>query len=135
ERFWRRVLQGFRAPTPLGMDRISALPVKVEPGYDEQRLMLSSATSADLQALARKHQLTLNTLAQATLALLLSYYSREDDVLFGGVVSGRPPELVGSETMVGLFINTLPVRVQVPAGMSVLPWLRKLQAEQVEARQ
>ena len=135
ERYWRRVLEGFRAPTPLGMDRISALPVKVEPGYDEQRLTLSSATTAGLQALTRKHQLTLNTLAQAAWALLLSHYSGEEDVLFGGVVSGRPSELAGSETMVGLFINTLPVRVQVPAAMSVLPWLRKLQEAQVEARQ
>ena len=135
ERFWRRALEGFHSPTPLGMDRTSALPVKDEQGYDEQHMMLSSETTAALQALARKHQLTLNTVAQGAWALLLSCYSGEEDVLFGGVVSGRPAELAGSETMVGLFINTLPVRVQVPADIRVLPWLRKLQEAQVEARQ
>jgi amino acid adenylation domain-containing protein len=140
EKFWRRVLAGFHAPTPLGVDRTPALTVKDEQGVDEQgfeeqRMRLSGETTAALQALARKHQLTLNTLAQGAWALLLSRYSGEEDVLFGGVVSGRPAELAGSETMVGIFINTLPVRVQAPAGAKVLPWLRALQEAQVEARQ
>jgi amino acid adenylation domain-containing protein len=135
ERFWRPVLAGFRAPTPLGVDRTLALPVKDEQGVGDQRLVLSTEIGAALQALTRKHQLTLNTVAQGMWALLLSRYSGEDDVLFGGIVSGRPAELAGCETMVGLFINTLPVRVKVPADTRVLPWLRKLQEAQVEARQ
>jgi non-ribosomal peptide synthetase component F len=37
--------------------------------------------------------------------------------------------------MVGLFINTLPVRVRVPGEVSLLPWLQQLQEQQVEREQ
>ena len=56
-------------------------------------------------------------------------------MIFGATVSGRPPELAGVESMVGLFINTLPVRVQVAADESLLPWLKRLQSQMVELRQ
>src|ERR1043165_18048 len=105
ERFWRPVLAGFRAPTPLGVDRTLALPVRDEQQFGDERLSLSSETAVAPQAFTRKHQVTLNTVAQGMWALLLSRYSGEEDVLFGGVVSGRPAELAGCETMVGLFIN------------------------------
>ena len=72
---------------------------------------------------------------QGAWALLLSRYSGEEDVIFGATVSGRPPDLAGVESMVGLFINTLPVRVQVAADDSLLPWLKRLQSQMVELRQ
>ncbi len=84
------------------------------------------------RALARQHHLTLNTLVQGAWAVLLSRYSGEDDVVFGGTVSGRPTDLSGVEAMVGLFINTLPMRVQMSGDTSLLPCLQRLQAEQVE---
>src|SRR5690606_2127054 len=62
-------------------------------------------------------------------------YSGEEDVLFGATVSGRPADLPGAETMVGLFINTLPVRVKVDEGQPVAGWLKGLQARSVEMRQ
>src|SRR5262249_12375347 len=68
-------------------------------------------------------------------ALLLSRYSGEEDVLFGATVSGRPAELAGVEQMVGLFINSLPVRVRVSGEAQVGPWLRELQAQVMELRQ
>jgi non-ribosomal peptide synthetase component F len=67
--------------------------------------------------------------------VLLSRYSGEEDVLFGTTVSGRPAELSGVEEMVGLFINTLPVRVRVESEAEVVEWLRRLQVEQVEMRE
>jgi non-ribosomal peptide synthetase component F len=88
-----------------------------------------------LQALARQQHLTLNTLVQGAWALLLSRYSGEDDVVFGVTTSGRPAALAGVESMVGLFINTLPVRVEVPGEASLLPWLERLQTQQVEREQ
>jgi non-ribosomal peptide synthetase component F len=77
----------------------------------------------------------MNTLLQGAWGLLLSRHSGYEDVLFGGTVSGRPAALLGVEDVVGLFINTLPVRVQVKKGVALLPWLKDLQEQQLEARQ
>ena len=86
------------------------------------------------QGLARQHRLTVSTVVQGAWALLLARYSGEEDVVFGATVSGRPPPLPGSRRCSGCFINTLPVRVRVPAGERVRCWLQGLQAEQVELR-
>src|SRR5205085_2478130 len=98
-------------------------------------LRLSEASTAALQALARRHQLTLSTLVQGAWALLLSRYSGEREIVFGVTSSGRPADLTGSEAMVGLFINTLPLRVRVPSGLSLIPWLKDFQGRLVELRQ
>ncbi|HSP76994.1 MAG TPA: amino acid adenylation domain-containing protein, partial [Myxococcaceae bacterium] len=68
-------------------------------------------------------------------ALLLGRYAGEEDVVFGATLSGRPPELEGSEGMLGLLINSLPVRVRLAAGERVVPWLRGLQSRLAELRQ
>ncbi|NKQ37394.1 MAG: amino acid adenylation domain-containing protein [Chloroflexi bacterium] len=132
--FWRKTLKGFNAPTPLVVNR----PVTEQPEdgkYGELDLALPAETTAVLQNLARRKQLTLNTFVQGAWALLLHRYSGRDDVLFGATVSGRPPELPGSEQMVGLFINTLPVRVQINREQTTLEWLKSLQMQQIELRQ
>ena len=81
--------------------------------YSTQEIYLTVSATAAVESFVRQHQLTMNNLVQATWGLLLSRYSEEPDVVFGATVSGRPPSLVGVESMVGLFINTLPVRVQI----------------------
>ena len=135
ETFWRQALQGFTAPTPLVVDRVVGSRPNQRETYDEQHLQLSAAVTDALQSLARHHHLTLNTLVQGAWALLLSRYSGEEDVVFGATVSGRPHALSGVESMVGLFINTLPVRVQVSGEAFLLPWLQHIQAQQVEREQ
>src|SRR5262249_19363186 len=62
-------------------------------------------------------------------------YTGVDDVVFGATVSGRPAVLDSVESIVGLFINTLPVRVRVPPDDLLMPWLKQLQADQLDARQ
>ncbi len=133
--FWTRNLKGFSAPTPLVSEPGSLLEDQGEDGFTAEVLCLDRATSAALQEFASKQHLTLNTLLQGAWSLMLSRYSGEDDVLFGAVVSGRPAALEGVEAMVGLFINTLPVRVRAPESERVLPWLQRLQAEQAELRE
>lgn len=128
ERFWRRRLQGFTRPTPLVIGR------QFSRGYAEQRLQLSLESTAKVTETARRQQLTLNGIVQGAWALLLSCYSGEDDVVFGATVAGRPVELSGVERMIGLFLNTLPVRVKVSGEQRVGDWLRRLQAEGAEAR-
>jgi amino acid adenylation domain-containing protein/non-ribosomal peptide synthase protein (TIGR01720 family) len=132
EGFWREHLAGIEAATPFGIDR--AVPGR-DGGFGRTSLRLSPELSERLRELARGGGLTLNTLVQGAWALLLSRYSGEADVVFGSTVSGRPGEVEGVEGMVGLFINTLPVRVPVPAETGVLPWLRELQERQARVRE
>ena len=131
ERFWRRELAGFNAPTPLGARE----PLSGRTGFGDRTVRLSPAATTALQALAREQQLTVNTLTQGAWALLLSRHGGEEDVLFGVTVSGRPASLPGVETMVGLFINTLPLRVGIEADAPLLAWLRRLQDRQTDLRQ
>ncbi len=141
EKFWRETLKGFTAPTPLVVDRpaeaVSGKESKSEldTGYDLGQLQIPTETLTALQSLTRKHRLTLNTLVQGAWALLLSRYSGENDIVYGTTVSGRPADLPGAESMVGLFINTLPVRVRIEENISLLEWLRRLQEHLVELRQ
>ena len=132
ETFWRKKLNGFVAPTPLSVEIPSTVSVN-EKGHRQQELKLPKETTEALQTLAREQHLTLNTLVQGAWALLLSRYSGEDDIVFGTTVSGRQMPLVGVEAMVGLFINTLPLRVHFSADTALIPWLQELQRQQVEA--
>lgn len=135
EAYWRKALNGVTAPMALQGGLASQGTPGGDQGYAKQQATLSAEMTASLQSLARQHRLTLNTIVQGAWALLLSRYSGEDEVLFGGVVSGRPAELTGIESMVGLFINTLPVRVQVQPGAPTVTWLKKVQEQQVEMSQ
>jgi len=135
EAYWRQTLKGFTSATPVGIGK-GADEVEGEgEGYGAVKSRLDEGASAALQSMARQHQLTLSTLVQGAWALLLSRYSGEEDVVFGVTVSGRPADLPGVETMVGPFINTLPVRVRVEPGAPALEWMKGLQAQLVEMRQ
>ena len=135
ESWWRETLAGFRAPTPLPESEPVESRAEGAPEVEERQLRLSAGTTTALRTFAREHHLTLNTLAQGTWALVLARHAGVDDVVFGTTVSGRPPTVPHVERMVGMFINTLPVRVRVPPHEQVLPWLRRLQVQQVEMRQ
>ncbi|WP_164003015.1 non-ribosomal peptide synthetase, partial [Pyxidicoccus caerfyrddinensis] len=136
EAFWRAYLDAFSAPTPLPADTHAAPPRGQESEHLTLELGLSAEATASLLSFARQHQLTPNTLALAAWGLVLSHYSGEQDVVFGNTVAGRPPELPGSDSLVGLFINTLPTRVRMPSDSAPLrPWLQSLQAQQLELRQ
>src|SRR5215217_5197784 len=129
ETYWRKRLKGFAAPTTIDY---AGQRGDCANSYDEQTRDFNEQTSRAIEALARQQQVTVNTVVQGAWALLMSRYSGEQDVLYGVTVSGRPPELAGVEQMVGLFINTVPARVRLPAGMRVVDWLKELQAAQVE---
>ncbi|MCP4927635.1 MAG: amino acid adenylation domain-containing protein [Gammaproteobacteria bacterium] len=135
ESFWRNTLAGFTAPTPLP----AALHQHAETGTQAEFAELSAQISAEtidrLRDLAQQSHLTLNTIVQGAWALLLSRYSGEEDIVFGATTSGRPATMPGVESMIGLFLNTLPVRVTVDAESSVLDWLQTLQTSQLDVRQ
>ncbi|MEO7330086.1 MAG: condensation domain-containing protein, partial [Minicystis sp.] len=130
--FWRSRLAGFSAPTSLGVDHPpgSAGPAR----FAELRRTSSEPISEAIAAFSRRHPITPSTLLQGAWALLLSRYGGEDDVLFGATVSGRSLPLPGIESMVGLFINTLPSRIRVDPGAKVIDWLGRLQRDLTELR-
>ncbi|KZB86538.1 non-ribosomal peptide synthetase [Amycolatopsis regifaucium] len=133
ERYWRHVLTGVEAPTPLPYDRPPVEAHRAESG-ETVLLELSPEESRRLHAMAKRTALTVNTVVQGAWALLLAHYSGEQDVLFGTTVSGRPAELPGVESMIGMFINTVPTRMRVRSGQTMAAWLREAQAEQVDSR-
>jgi amino acid adenylation domain-containing protein/non-ribosomal peptide synthase protein (TIGR01720 family) len=134
EAFWRRQLAGFSAPTPLGLpDR--AQTTTGESNVDDAVERVDAAASAALGRLAQKLRVTLNTVVQAAWALALSRYSGEREVVFGVTVAGRPPELPGVESIVGLFINTLPLRVTVAPEQALGPFLVELLQQNLRLRQ
>jgi amino acid adenylation domain-containing protein/non-ribosomal peptide synthase protein (TIGR01720 family) len=135
ERYWRARLSGLTRPTPLPGASASASPGASSVRYEERRVSLGAELSGALRAAARQHHLTLSTVTAGAWALLLARYGGVKDVLYGAVVSGRPAELAGAEEMVGLFINTLPVRVTVDEEAGIWEWLRRLQDEQAEMRE
>jgi amino acid adenylation domain-containing protein/non-ribosomal peptide synthase protein (TIGR01720 family) len=129
EAFWRQSLEDFTTPTPLTVDRAAT----VSGATASVSFTLGAEAGAQLQRTARAHRLTLNTFVQGAWALLLSRYSGQDDIVFGATVSGRPAALPGVEEMVGLFINTLPVRVAVDEDQTVVQWLESVRQRQLEA--
>jgi surfactin family lipopeptide synthetase C len=131
ETFWRRTLQGFVEPTVLGVGNGKSSETHT---HAEEQLYLSTETSNALQAFARRHQLTLNTLFQGAWAILLNRYSNARDIVFGVAVSGRPLQLPKVKSMVGMLVNTLPARIEVRRGATLLPWLKQIQEQQVTMR-
>ncbi|NEY34579.1 amino acid adenylation domain-containing protein, partial [Streptomyces sp. PRKS01-65] len=133
ERHWRATLAGFTAPTELPRDRRPAEAHRAS-SSGTVRVTLDAPVSARLRETAQRAGLTVNTVLQGAWALLLSRYGGGDDIVFGTTVSGRPAELPGVTSMVGVFINTLPTRARVDGRRPVLEWLGELQAAQSEAR-
>ena len=124
---WREAFDGLDEPTMLAAmpdDRSAAvLPSRLS-GW------LSPETTTRLTERARELGVTLNTVVQAAWGLLLGRLTGRSDVTFGMTLSGRPPEIPGVHTMVGLFLNTVPVRVRLERGETVQTLCRRLQKEQ-----
>jgi hypothetical protein len=95
---------------------------------------LSREITERLAAIARTNRLTLNATIIGAWAIVLGEWTGTDDVVFGTVVSGRPPDLIGADRMVGLLVNTLPLRVKLSPQVPAVSMLREIQAAQVEMR-
>ncbi|GAA1607134.1 hypothetical protein GCM10009679_08710 [Saccharothrix algeriensis] len=123
---WQAALAGVDEPTHVVGPGAGSEPVPV------QRLdvNLPDGIGDQLATVARAHGLTVNTVVQGAWAALLSTLTGRDDVIFGAAVSGRPPELPGVESMVGLLINTVPVRVVFDPDRPLLETLQRVQDEQ-----
>jgi FkbH-like protein/non-ribosomal peptide synthase protein (TIGR01720 family) len=133
QRYWEKYLDTY--------EKQAAVPKMPQTtggqGYlpEEVQLSISEDLSNQLATFARSSQVTLNTVIQAIWGVMLQAYNQVGDVVFGAVVSGRPAEIAGIERMVGLFINTVPVRVHSASGMSFPGLVKKLQEEALAAEE
>jgi amino acid adenylation domain-containing protein len=135
ESYWRAALQGFSRPTPLGFARITPRALEPAAMRGEQSAEISSDVTAALNELARSNGVTTNTLVQGAWAIVLSRFSGEDDVVFGAVRACRHGTIPGADQLVGMCINTVPVRLHVPATAMIVPWLQELREQWVALRQ
>ena len=123
---WREALAGLEEGTYLAPRDPARLPVAPE----QFVLALSGSLTTALTQQARMRGLTLNTFIQAAWAVLLGRLTGRNDVVFGVTVAGREPEIAGIENMVGLFINTVPLRIRLPANKPLLALLQEVQDNQ-----
>ncbi|MFF1698765.1 amino acid adenylation domain-containing protein [Streptomyces sp. NPDC058257] len=124
---WKAELAGAEEPTLVVGP---ANPARGDTPPKKRSASLTETTTVALAALARVNGLTVNTVVQGAWALVLARLAGRRDVVFGATVAGRPPELPGADSMIGLFINTLPVRVRLDGSQPLLDLLRELQERQ-----
>ncbi|TKH45331.1 hypothetical protein C1I60_07305 [Paenibacillus terrae] len=125
--YWSKYLEDYEQQTLLPQGKTQG---KAE-GYRLEYLVcdLGEDMAKQIELLAKQHQVTVSMLMQAAWGILLQRYNNSRDVVFGNVVSGRPADIPGIENMVGLFINTVPVRVQTEEGETFAQLLKKLQEQ------
>ncbi|MEI2831855.1 non-ribosomal peptide synthetase [Pseudomonas mosselii] len=137
--WWQANLAGFERATAIPSDR----PLRHDHAGDGMVVgdcytRLEVSEGARLRELAQAHQLTVNTFAQAAWALTLARYSGDRDVVFGVTVAGRPVSLPQMQRTVGLFINSIALRVQMPQPgerRSVRDWLQGLLEHNMQLRE
>ncbi|MBW7476625.1 amino acid adenylation domain-containing protein [Paenibacillus oenotherae] len=131
--YWQQYLEGLDERTELPYKKISSGFEKYD--ANESTLVLDTRLTEKLVRLAADQQVTMNIVIQTAWGLLLQNYNRSRDVVFGTVVSGRPPEVTGIEEMIGLFINTIPVRINVGEGVRFSEALKINQAAALSSAQ
>ncbi len=129
ESFWRTTLAGFDEPTLL-----AAAEPGGPTGFGESRWLLSPQLSRALREGARAAHVTLGTVVQSAWSVLLARRTQRPDVVFGITVAGRPEAIRGVESMVGMFINTLPLRLEITEQQAVGDYLSAVQARALGVR-
>ncbi|MCW3104227.1 MAG: amino acid adenylation domain protein, partial [Bacteroidetes bacterium] len=129
-RYWKEYLSGFNTLTPLPKRPVKEEGIAHHPG--ETSVSLDPSVRAAMKRLCSTLGITDYIFIQTAWAVLLSRYNNTGDVVFGSVVSGRPGEIDGIERMVGLFINTIPVRVKINSGVTIRQLLKEVQQRSIE---
>ncbi|MCP2289083.1 non-ribosomal peptide synthetase [Nocardia amikacinitolerans] len=124
---WTDALSGLPGPTLVTAGRT---PQRTGSGKLDLELPLAPASAIALQRMAADQGVTLNTVVQCAWGMLLAELTGETDIVFGATVSGRPADLPGAERIVGMLVNTLPVRIALDPAEPVGDLLRRIQREQ-----
>lgn len=135
EVFWRQTLQGIPERDPIEYFSSPERFKSADFDHHEQKARLNEITSRALRQFARENHVTIGTILQGAWALLLGHWSGEREVIYGTTVAGRPAGLPGIDSMVGLFINNLPVRLTIDPDAPVASWLKRVQDRLAELRE
>ena len=124
--FWKDYLAGYSQPT-----RLPACPYNnhKNQGIGEVTLDLAENHSQNLQQLSKQQHCTISNILQVAWACVLRKYTGQDEIVFGTTISGRPAELVGVDQIIGVFINTIPLRVSFSESLSLQKMLSHLNVE------
>jgi amino acid adenylation domain-containing protein/non-ribosomal peptide synthase protein (TIGR01720 family) len=128
--YWRALLEGYEKAVDL--PRLESASGEVRLAL--HRFVIDRGLTGRLGEVARRLGVTLNVVVQTAWGVLLQKYNNTRDAVFGTVVSGRPPEIPGIETMVGLFINTVPLRVTAPEGATFADVAKAVQRQIAASR-
>ncbi len=135
QRYWSDLLRGFTAPTRLAREAVGQAHASGEPGMESVSRACPTAVLRALEQRASSCHVTVNTMISAAWALVLGRACASADVVFGSTVSGRPPGLDGFESMVGTFINNLPVRIAIQPEQQVTDWLAGIFRQQLASQE
>lgn len=129
--YWKQYLNDYEQKDSLLASRKSAAnqkPYKKTSFFKQ----FDSGLTSQISTFSLRNKITINSFVQAVWGILLSKYSNQEDIVFGHVVSDRPTEIHGADTMIGLFINTLPVRIEIKKGDSFLDLLKRTQEHAIQ---
>jgi len=111
KQFWEDQLEGFSKPTYLEVNREKR--ERNSHIYEDFKYLLTDKKTKDILSFAQANNVSLNTLMQVAWAFLIYHYTRKTDILFGVTVSGRSMDIPGIDEMLGLCINTIPLRIKI----------------------
>ncbi len=129
-KYWNEVLEGYEKQAMIKPEGI-AEPTEEEVSIVTRRI--SKEDTETLEQIRRVHGITINTVIEAAWGILLQKYNNVKDVVYGKVVSGREEKIENVERMLGLFINTIPIRVELKSGESVVELLKRLQEQALKS--
>ncbi len=132
--YWRRELRGIEEPTPLPLAKARTNAAEAY-SIEHSRINLPGQDTRELEQFARRNRVTMSAVVQGAWALLLHRYTQQNECLFGVTVSGRTAPLTGIESMVGLFIGTVPVRISCADNLTVKDWLHSIQTKHLQSEQ
>ena len=130
-KYWREYLKDYEEQAIIPTTRATR---GSEYKLEKQRIELRRKFKEKLMTISKKHGVTINTIFEVVWGILLSRYNNIQDVVFGGVVAGRSVDIPDIESMVGLFINTIPVRIKYEKGDSFIELARKVQEKGNQSR-
>jgi aryl carrier-like protein len=133
--FWQETLSGSKPPALFNLMKRHGVGAEPREGHAQEVLLLGTEESSALQNIAMQCGLSLHTIITGGWGLLLSYYNQERDLVLGMTVSSRSAKLTGIESMAGLLVSTLPIRIKVSDNLPLMIWLKQLQTQREKAQE